>query len=71
MNFIFSNTVIQMYGVGHADFVAKPWHVFVVYLITTWLACLVVCCCNRALPYMTQIGIFFILAGFFATVVVW
>ena len=24
------NTVVQMYGVTHPDFVAKPWHVFVV-----------------------------------------
>ena len=24
------NTVVQMYGVTHPEFVAKPWHVFVV-----------------------------------------
>ncbi len=71
MSFIFANTVVQMWGVTHADFVAKQWHVFVVYLIVTRLACFVVCCFNRAMPYMTQIGIFLILAGFLITVVVW
>ncbi|KIW56965.1 hypothetical protein PV05_05576 [Exophiala xenobiotica] len=70
MSFIFANTVVQMWGVTHADFVAKQWHVFVVYLIVTWLACFVVCCFNRAMPYMTQVGIFLILAGFLITVVV-
>ncbi|KAK4945103.1 hypothetical protein LTR10_015529 [Elasticomyces elasticus] len=70
MAFIFANTVVQMYGVTHADFVAKPWHVFVVYLIVTWLACFMVCCFNRAMPYMTQVGIFLILAGFLITVIV-
>lgn len=34
---IAANTVVQMYGVTHPDFVAKNWHVFVCYLIWTWM----------------------------------
>jgi choline transport protein len=59
-----------MYGVTHPDFVSKPWHVFVTYIIATWLACLTVCFFNKAMPHLNAIGILFILAGFLITVVV-
>ena len=59
-----------MYGVTHPGFVAKPWHVFVCYLIWTWMACLCVCFMNKWLPHLNTIGIFFILAGFLVTVIV-
>jgi choline transport protein len=65
-----SNTVIQMYALKHPDYVSEPWHVFVTYIITTWIACLIVCFFNKAMPYLNQIGIFFILAGFFITLIV-
>ena len=70
MSAIFGNTVVQMYGVTHPDFVAKPWHVFVVFIIATWLACLTVCFFNSAMPHLNSVGIFLIVAGFFVTVVV-
>ncbi|KAL2433905.1 Choline transport protein [Exophiala dermatitidis] len=70
MTFIFSNTVVQMYALKHADFVSKPWHVFVTYIIVTWVACAIVCFCNSAMPRLNEIGIFFILAGFLITLVV-
>jgi hypothetical protein len=69
MAFIFSNTIVQMWGVTHSDFEAKPWHVFVTYIISTWVACFVVCFGNKALPNLNAIGIFFILAGFLITVI--
>lgn len=70
MSSIIGSTVVQMYGLNHPDFVAESWHVFIVYLIITWLACLSVCFFNRAMPYLNNIGIFFILAGFFITIIV-
>ncbi|KAK5944119.1 hypothetical protein PMZ80_003400 [Knufia obscura] len=70
MTSIFSNTLVQMYAVKHPDFTAKAWHVFVTYIITTWIACAVVCSFNKAMPYLNDIGIFFILAGFIVTIVV-
>ncbi|KAK5237630.1 hypothetical protein LTR47_000722 [Exophiala xenobiotica] len=70
MSFIFANTVVQMYGVTHSDFEAKQWHVFVAYLIATWMACACVCLFNSAMPHLNTIGIFLVLAGFFITIVV-
>ncbi|EXJ90388.1 hypothetical protein A1O1_03489 [Capronia coronata CBS 617.96] len=70
MSFIFANTVVQMYGVTHPDFEAKQWHVFVTYLIATWIACACVCLFNSAMPHLNTVGIFLILCGFLVTVIV-
>lgn len=70
MSSIIGNTIVQMYGLNHPDFVAESWHVFVVYIIITWMACLSVCFFNRAMPYLNNIGIFFILVGFIITIIV-
>ncbi|KAF3798267.1 Choline transport protein [Colletotrichum gloeosporioides] len=66
---IFGNTVVQMYALNHDGFEAKPWHVFIVYIIATWLACAVVCLANSALPRINDFGVFAIIAGFFITIV--
>ena len=58
------------YALKHPDFVSQPWHVFVTYIITTWIACATVCFCNTAMPHLNTVGIFFILAGFLITVIV-
>ena len=70
MSSIFGNTVVQMYALNHPDFVAERWHVFVAYVIVTWLACLSVCFFNRAMPMLNNAGIVFIIAGFFITIIV-
>ena len=67
---ILGNLVVQMYAVNHPDFTARPWHVFVAYIIITWIACLSVCFFNRAMPYLNTLGIFFILCGVFITIIV-
>ncbi|KAK0614908.1 amino acid permease [Bombardia bombarda] len=69
---ILGNTIVQMYALNHADsgFVARPWHVFIVYLIATWLACAAVCLGNKAMPRVNSFGVFAILAGFLITVIV-
>lgn len=61
---------MQMYALNHPDFVAQDWHVFVVYVITVWISCAVVCLGNAAMPLLNKAGIFFILAGFFITIIV-
>ncbi|KAK8100160.1 hypothetical protein PG999_010534 [Apiospora kogelbergensis] len=67
---IFANTVVQMYAANHAGFEARPWHVFVTYIVATWLACALVCCANGAMPHLNTFGIFAVLVGFFVTVIV-
>ncbi|KAJ9606647.1 hypothetical protein H2200_008655 [Cladophialophora chaetospira] len=70
MSFILANTFVQMYAIEHEDFEVQRWHVFVTYLMVTWIGCLSVCFFNRAMPHLNAIGIFFILAGLLITVIV-
>ena len=58
-----------MYALKHPDYVQEQWHVFVTYVIVTWLACAAVTW-NKAMPYLNQLGVFFILAGWLITIVV-
>ncbi|KAF7562833.1 hypothetical protein G7046_g1292 [Stylonectria norvegica] len=67
---ILGNTVVQMYALNHAGFEAKPWHVFVAYILSTWLACAAVCLANSAMPKLNQIGVFAVLGGFLVTIIV-
>ncbi|KAJ9136828.1 Amino acid permease [Pleurostoma richardsiae] len=67
---IFGNTIVQMYAVNHDGFSAQPWHVFVVMIISIWIACASVCLANSAMPHLNKLGVFFVLAGFLITLVV-
>ncbi|KAJ4366287.1 hypothetical protein N0V83_007923 [Neocucurbitaria cava] len=67
---ILANQIISMYGLFHDGYAYERWHVFIVYLIVTWLACFLVMFANRALPMFTNIGLFLILAGVFVTILV-
>ncbi|KAH6685678.1 amino acid/polyamine transporter I, partial [Plectosphaerella plurivora] len=70
MSSILGNTLVQMYALGHPELTVAPWHVFITYVLSTWVACAVVCLANSAMPPLNKIGIFFILAGFLITVIV-
>ncbi|CAM1509699.1 Fc.00g000340.m01.CDS01 [Cosmosporella sp. VM-42] len=70
MTSILSNTIVQMYAVNHAGFQAQAWHVFVTYLIATWLACAAVCLCNSSMPGLNKVGVLAIVCGFIATITV-
>jgi choline transport protein len=67
---IVGNLCVQLYGVTHPDYVSKPWHVFMGFIVMTWIGCLSVCYANRLMPYVNIMGIFFIVVGAFITVVV-
>lgn len=57
------NTVVQMYALNHPEFTAQPWHVFVVFVISVWLACAAVCLANSAMPVVNKSGIFLWVSG--------
>ncbi|KAL8706248.1 MAG: hypothetical protein Q9201_000685 [Fulgogasparrea decipioides] len=61
---------VSMYAVIHEEFVTKQWHVFVTYILITWITCLIVLYMNRALPSIEMIGGFFVIAGVFISIVV-
>lgn len=67
---ILANQIVSMYGLFHEGYVSKRWHVFIIYLIITWVACFMVMFANRALPTFTNIGLFLILSGVFITIMV-
>ncbi|KAF2119309.1 choline transporter [Lophiotrema nucula] len=70
MSAILANQLVSMYGLFHGEFAWQRWNVFIAYIIITWLACAVVLFANRALPTVTTVGLFFILAGVFITIMV-
>jgi len=67
---ILSQTCIGMYAIYHPDYSAERWHVFIGYLIGTWIACSVVLFANKALPTINNFGLFFIIAGVVITILV-
>ncbi|KAH9863709.1 hypothetical protein J1614_009641 [Plenodomus biglobosus] len=67
---ILANQIISMYGLFHEGYAFQRWHIFIAYLIITWMSCAVVLFANRALPKITTIGLSLILAGVFITILV-
>jgi choline transport protein len=59
-----------MYSIYHPDFIWQRWHVFIAYIVVTWMTCLTVMFMNKSLPLINQLGMFFILAGFLISTVV-
>lgn len=67
---ILGNLAVSMYAIFHPAFVIEKWHVFVAYIIFTWISCATVLFANRALPWISNIGTFFIVAGVLVTIIV-
>ncbi|CAG9982781.1 unnamed protein product [Clonostachys byssicola] len=67
---IWSSSILQIYALKHPDYTVKEVHVFIVYVITTWLACFSVCFAGRAMPMLNQFGIYWLLSGLVITIVV-
>ncbi|KAL8635621.1 MAG: hypothetical protein Q9228_006904 [Teloschistes exilis] len=61
---------VSMYAVMHDGFETKQWHVFVTYIVVTWIACFTVLYMNRTLPSILMLGGFLVIAGVFVTIVV-
>ncbi|KAL8798375.1 MAG: hypothetical protein Q9182_006716 [Xanthomendoza sp. 2 TL-2023] len=61
---------VSMYAVMHDGFVTKQWHVFVTYIIITWISVFIVLFINRALPSIEMIGGFTVVAGVFISILV-
>lgn len=59
-----------MYSVSHPGFVTERWHVFVTYVIATWVFTAIVLFANRVLPKIEQAGLFFLLAGVLISIIV-
>ncbi|CAK7223856.1 hypothetical protein SEUCBS140593_005374 [Sporothrix eucalyptigena] len=65
-----SNILVYCYSLYHPDYVYERWHVFISYLLMSWMCCLIVMFGQRILPTLSRIGSFLIIAGFFVTIIV-
>lgn len=65
-----SSMIVYAYALFHPGFEPEDWHVFVTYLIMSWVCCFTVMFAQRALPWISRLGSFFIVAGFFIIVIV-
>lgn len=65
-----SNMIVYAYSLYHPGLNPQHWHVFVCYLIIVWVCCFTVMFAQRALPLITRVGGFFIVAGFFVIIIV-
>lgn len=70
ISLIMGNLTVAMYATFHPEFVAQRWHVFVSYLICTWISCATVLFANKALPMLAHVGMFSVLAGVVITILV-
>jgi len=70
MSSIIGNIVVAMYGIHHPEYIPQRWHVFIAYLIGSSMCCSIVLFANRALPWVNNIGLVFILGGVLVTILV-
>ncbi|OGE52411.1 hypothetical protein PENARI_c010G06967 [Penicillium arizonense] len=70
MSLIMAQQTVSMYMMTHPDFTPSTWNTFIAFLLCTWFCCCIVLFMNRFLPYIGNLGMFFILAGVFITIIV-
>jgi amino acid transporter len=70
MSLIMAQQTVSMYMMTHPGFTPSTWNTFVAFLLCTWFCCCIVLFMNRWLPHIGNLGMFFILAGVFITIVV-
>lgn len=67
---ITANITIQMYATYHPDYIQQPWHTYVAYVLILWLCTATVIFANRLLPYIQDVGMFFVIVGGIVTIIV-
>ncbi|KAJ5259303.1 hypothetical protein N7478_012284 [Penicillium angulare] len=70
MSLIMAQQTVSMYALMNPNFTVQPWNTFISFLLCTWVCCCIVLFMNRMLPYIGNLGMFFILAGVFVTILV-
>jgi choline transport protein len=65
-----ANIVVQMYAVFHPDLVIQSWHTYVAFLLLTWICSTYCIFFNRTLPFLQNVGMFFVIVGGLVTIIV-
>jgi choline transport protein len=68
--YVMSELVIQMYSLYHPSYVIQEWHIFVVLVLITWICIAATIFFNKYLPFLQQFGLFVVLVGGLATIIV-
>ncbi len=68
--YIQSELVLQMYSLYHNDYIIQTWHMFIIMVIMTWFWTVATIFFNRFLPYLQQFGLFVVIVGGIATIIV-
>ena len=59
-----------MYALFHPQYTFQRWHVFITYVIVSWVSCSVVAFANHSLPILNDVGLFLIVAGVIVSIMV-
>lgn len=59
-----------MYAVFHPDLAIRPWHVYVAFLLITWVCTATVIFGNRFIPYLQNVGLVLVIIGGLVTIIV-
>jgi choline transport protein len=62
--------IITMAQLNRPGYIYQRWQVFLVFVVCAWLFAAVVLFLNKAIPRLEQVGSFFIIGGFFVTILV-
>lgn len=65
-----SSMIVYSYALYHPGFEPQRWHVFISYLIMSWLCCSIVMFAQRILPYISRLGSFFIVTDLIIVILV-
>lgn len=61
---------ISMYAACHPGYTIQRWHVFIAYLVYTWISCSVVLYWNDALPKFAALNGILVIIGVLVTTIV-
>jgi choline transport protein len=58
-----------MYALFHDNYQSERWHVFIAYLLCSWISASTVIFGHHLLPFLNQVGLFWVCVGGFVTVI--
>lgn len=67
---ILAAITLSMYGAGHPEYTVQRWHVFIAYLVFTWVSCFIVLYLNGLLPKLAATDGILVISGVVITIIV-
>lgn len=67
---IIGSQVIAMYSAVHPEYTTQRWHIFMCFLVSTWILCLIVLYLNKLLPNLAALSGILVTIGLVVTILV-